>query len=357
MNPFFPWAAALLTAGRLLAQEPPQGTALDHITTRQEWVARRAQIVAAMESVMGPLPTGTARSPLEPRIEQEVDCGDHIRRLITYQSEPGGRTPAYLLLPKTVFAEPPSQLPAVLCLHPTNAQLGNEVIVRAHLPGDYPYALELVQRGFVVIAPAYPLMAKYQPNLQALGYASGTMKAVWDNIRALDYLETLPFVQKGAFGAIGHSLGGHNALFTAVFEPRIHVVISSCGFDSFQDYYHGAPRVWQQGSGWTQERYMPRLAQYAGRLSSIPFDFDGVLAALAPRHVLVSAPVDDLNFRADSVDRLIAAARPVFTMLGAGENLDLEHPAGAHGFSAEMRARAYQLLERELPPQAARQER
>ena len=33
------------------------------------------------------------------------------------------------------------------------------------------------------------------------------------------------------FGALGHSLGGHNAIFTAVFDPRLKVVVSSCGFD------------------------------------------------------------------------------------------------------------------------------
>jgi len=199
-----------------------------------------------------------------------------------------------------------------------------------------------------VIAPAYPLMAKYQPKLKELGYVSGTMKAVWDNVRALDYLETLPFVKSGSFGAIGHSLGAHNALFTAVFDPRIAVVISSCGFDSFRDYYGGAAKVWQPGNGWTQERYMPRLAQYGSRLSAIPFDFDEVLAAIAPRNVLVSAPIGDLNFSAESVDRLVAAARPVFALLGAPGNLEVEHPSGPHDFPDAMRERAFGLLEREL---------
>ena len=30
----------------------------------------------------------------------------------------------------------------------------------------------------MVLAPAYPLMAGYQPDLKALGYQSGTMKAI-----------------------------------------------------------------------------------------------------------------------------------------------------------------------------------
>src|SRR5258706_8456272 len=56
----------------------------------------------------------------------------------------------------------------------------------------------------------------------------GTMKAIWDNIRGLDLLETLPYVKKGKVGAIGHSLGGHNAIYTAVFDDRIKIGRASC---------------------------------------------------------------------------------------------------------------------------------
>src|SRR5205807_3270171 len=140
------------------------------------------------------------------------------------------------------------------------------------------------------------LMANYQPDLKALGYRSGTMKAIWDNIRALDLLESLAFVKRQRFGALGHSLGGHNAIFTAVFDPRIAVVVSSCGFDSFQDYMDGDIK------GWTSERYMPRLLEYRARLAEIPFDFYELIGALAPRLVFISAPRGDTNFKWRSVD-------------------------------------------------------
>ena len=65
------------------------------------------------------------------------------------------------------------------------------------------------------------------------------MKAISDNRRGVDLLETLPFVQPEGFAAIGHSLGGHNAIFTAVWDERIKVVVSSCGFDRFVDYKEG----------------------------------------------------------------------------------------------------------------------
>jgi hypothetical protein len=237
-----------------------------------DWQKRRAAVLAAMQEVMGPLPGKAKRCPLDVKVEEEADCGSYVRRLIHYAAEPGGRTPAYLLIPKTALAGK-GKCAAVLCLHPTDNTIGHKVVVGLGGRPHRQYAQELAGRGFVALAPSYPLLANYQPDLAALGYASGTMKAVWDNIRGLDLLESLPFVKRSGFGAIGHSLGGHNAVHTAVFDTRIKVIVSSCGLDSYLDYYGGDPKRWQPEQGWCQTRYMPRLAGFAGRLADIPFDF------------------------------------------------------------------------------------
>lgn len=171
------------------------------------------------------------------------------------------------------------------------------------------------------------------------------MKAIWDNTRALDVLASLPFVKRTGFGVIGHSLGGHNAIYTAVFEPRLIAIVSSCGFDSFLDYYGGNPAVWAAGKGWCQERYMPHLAAYAGRLAEIPFDFDGLLGALAPLPVFINAPLRDANFRWQSVDRLTAAARAVYTLYGAADQLSVAHPDCEHDFPTAERETAFQLFD------------
>ena len=224
-----------------------------------DWSKRRAEIVRSMEAVMGALPAKDKRCPLDPKIEEEVDCGDYVRRLLTYASEPGSRVPAYLLIPKPVL-DGTHKAPAILCLHQTHS-LGQKVVVGLGNSPNDEYGVELARRGYVCLAPPYPLLADYNPDLKALGYQSGTMKAIWTNIRGLDLLESLPFVKRGRFGAIGHSLGGHNAIFTAVFDERIKIVVSSCGFDSFVDYYGGDPGLWKPERGWCQTRYMPSLAQ------------------------------------------------------------------------------------------------
>jgi hypothetical protein len=240
---------------------------------------------------------------------------------------------------------PGRKAPAVLCLHGTDNVVGHGIVVglgRGEKPGT---ACDLADRGFVVLAPNYPLLAKYQPDLKKLGWASGTLKAVWDNIRGLDLLASLPFVDARGFGTIGHSLGGHNSVYTAVFDNRIKVIISSCGLDSYLDYYGGREDLWLPERGWCQTRYMLRLADYRGRLQDIPFDFHELIGALAPRHVLIIAPKGDGNFQAASVDRIVASAGRIYKLYGHPERLRLEHPDVGHDFPLNMREVAYKIFD------------
>ena len=297
-----------------------------------------------MEQVMGAFPGEAKRCKLEVRVEQEMDCDDHVRRLISYQSEPGSRVPAYLLIPKRASGAGARPVAGILCLHPEDHRLGHKVVIGVAGRGHRAYGLELVRRGSTVICPAYPLLADYQPDLAGLKYESGTMKAVWDNVRALDVLETLPFVTRGKYGAIGHSLGGHNALFTAAFDPRISALVTSCGFDSFRDHHGGNPRVWETGRGWTSERYMPKLVAFRDRLQDLPFDFDAVIAASAPCEIFVNAPRGDGNFRWQSVVAVVAKVRARTPF----RSVVVMHPDCGHDFPDEARARAYEFLERRL---------
>ncbi|HUR46035.1 MAG TPA: hypothetical protein VMZ27_09195 [Candidatus Saccharimonadales bacterium] len=311
-----------------------QGNA-EPVKTAADWSNRRKMILKAMQEVMGQLPDKAKRCALDPVVVEETDCGTFVRRLVRYHSEPGGLVPAYLLVPKEVLAGK-GKAPAVLGLHQTHP-LGQKVVVGLGASPDDEYGVELVKKGFVVLAPPYPLLADYNPDLTALGYRSGTMKAIWDNMRGLDYLESLPFVKTNGFGVIGHSLGGHNGIYTAVFDERIRVIISSCGFDSFRDYKGG------QIKGWTHPRYMPRLLDY--RLDELPFDFHELIGALAPRRCFISAPLGDSNFKWRSVDAVVQSARPIYRLLGTPNALQVVHPDCAHGFPASIRAEAYGALE------------
>jgi len=248
-------AAERLERTNLLIYRSPGGEVLP-VASTNDWLKRRASILQAMQHVTGPLPGQEKRCALAMRIEEDADCGSYIRRLVSYMSEPRSRVLAYILIPHKALEG--GRAPAILALHQTHP-LGQKVVVGLGASTNDEYGVELARRGYVVLAPPYPLLADYNPDLASLGYTSGTMKAIWDNIRGLDLLESLPFVSTNGFGVIGHSLGGHNAVFTAVFDERLKVIVSSCGLDSFLDYMDGNIK------GWTGPRYMPKLLDYSLR--------------------------------------------------------------------------------------------
>lgn len=304
------------------------------VNTPDDWLRRRAHILANMQLVMGPLPTNDWRVPLDVQVLQTEDLPKLTRKKITYAASEGDRVPAYLLIPKGLHG----RVPAMLCLHGTGGPKGRT----AGLGPDYPrYTLELAERGYVTIAPDYTLLGENQTDPSALGYASGTMKGIWNHMRAVDLLESMPEVDPERIGCIGVSLGGHNSLFVGAFDPRLKVVVTSSGFDSFADYMGG------NLTGWCQQRYMPRIETvYKKDPKRMPFDFPEVLAAIAPRHVYVHAPLGDTNFRVDSVKRCVEAATAVFRLLNAEDRLVAVYPPGGHGFPPDDRQQAYQFVDR-----------
>jgi pimeloyl-ACP methyl ester carboxylesterase len=201
----------------------------------------------------------------------------------------------------------------------------------------------LAERGYVVLAIDYPNYGEYAIDVYERGYASATMKGIWNHMRAVDLLQSLPEVDPERIGAIGHSLGGHNSMFAGVFDLRIKCIVSNCGFCSFPRYYQG------NLAGWSHAGYMPRIKEvYELKPERMPFDFTEIVAALAPRPFLASAPVNDSNFDMQGVRDCIAAAGPVYEFLDAREKLSANYPACEHDFPPEAREVAYAWLDRWL---------
>jgi dienelactone hydrolase len=292
-----------------------------------------------MELVMGPLPESRQRVPLEVEVLGREESERWYRQHISFQSDPHHRVRAWLYLPRDLASD--TLRPAMLCLHPTSS-LGKDVICDQ---GDDPggrYAQELADRGYVVLAPDYPSFGEYAVDLNSdeTGYVSGTMRAIWGNLRAVDLLESLAQVDPDRIGCIGHSLGGHNALFTAAWDERLRAVITSCGFTAFADYYGG------NLAGWTSPRYMPRIQTvYQGDPARVPFDFPEILALVAPRPLWIHAPEGDSNFAVGGVRRSVDAAGRVYQFYGAARNMRVEHPSCEHSFPEVNRQEVYVWLD------------
>jgi dienelactone hydrolase len=309
------------------------------IKSAADWDKRRRQILVAMQEVMGPLPADREKVPLDPRYGERTETPKFFRRKLTFAAGKDERVPAYLLVPRGRQGK----LPAVLCLHQTNGNLGSKEPAGLGGRPNLYYAAELAERGYVTLAPDYPSFGEYPYDFAKGPFVSGSMKAVWNNMLALDLLQSLPEVDGQRLGVIGHSLGGHNALFTAVFDRRLKAVVSSCGFTRFPKYYRGNLK------GWTSPRYMPRIATVYGlKPERVPFDFPEVVAALAPRAFLAAAPLHDSNFEVSGVKDCITAARPVYELLGAGDHLKAFYPDCGHDFPPQSRRLAYEWLDRWL---------
>jgi dienelactone hydrolase len=308
------------------------------IRTLQEWAEQRAHILGNMQKVMGPLPR-TAEAAPEMLVLEETTLPRCIRKKITYLAENRDRVPAYLFIPTTRSGK----LAAVLCLHQTT-RIGKAEPAGLGGNPNLSYAAELAGLGYVTLAPDYPNFGEYTFDPYAHGYTSATMKGIWNHIRAVDLLVSLPEVDPHRIGVIGHSLGGHNALFAAAFDDRIAAVVSSCGFTSFAKYKGG------DLTGWSHRGYMPLISSvYGADPARMPFDFSGVLAAIAPRPVFINAPLRDTNFEVTGVDDSVRAALPVFTRLFARpEAMLVQHPDAPHDFPPEVRRASYDFLDRYL---------
>ena len=321
----------------LMVVRDPQGNERP-IKSTADWAMRLAHVRANMECVMGPVPAASQRVSLAVEVGPDEMAEKYVRRKIKFTPEPGDRVPAWLLIPHQPTAN--GLAPAMLCLHQTNNVGKDEPVGLGGLPG-LRYAHELAERGFICLVPDYPSFGEYPYDFKTQGahYKSGSMKAVWNNMRAIDLLEALPQVDKNRIGVIGHSLGGHNALFTALFDERLKAVVSSCGFTPFHDYYQGDLK------GWTSDRYMPRIRDvYGNDPNKVPFDFYEILGGLAPRGFYSNSPISDNNFEVEGVRKAFAKAEAVYSLFDAKDRLRLSTPASKHEFPEAQRLEAYEFL-------------
>ncbi len=284
---------------------------------------------ARMEAVMGPLPERRAgRIAFE--VDRETKDGGVLRRHLRFVPEEGDEVPAWLLLPEGGGG----RRRAALCLHQTT-KIGKDEPAGLGGKANLQYGRELALRGYVVLCPDYPNFGEYVCDPYAKGYASATMKGIVNHRAGVSLLAELPGVDGGKIAAVGHSLGGHNALFLAAFDERVKAVVTSCGFTSFARYKGG------DLTGWSHRGYMPRIAERYGRdPKRMPFEFAEVLGAMAPRPIFVSAPEKDENFAARGVDEAVRES-------GHGR-IEVQHPECGHDFPVEMRQRAYGWLDAAL---------
>jgi pimeloyl-ACP methyl ester carboxylesterase len=338
------------------AQEPTTLDPIDHrrvmhyideqgrerpVANAEDWEKRRAAIKVGFGSVAGALPERGALAPVTVRIRVEEEREMHVLKTVDLGIGGGVMLPCLLYIPKGI--EPGEKRAGIIALHPTH-KIGKLVVDGRSERPNRAYARELADRGFVVIAPDYPSFGELAGyGFATDGFGSGTMAAIWNHLRCVDFLCAHAAVDGERIGAIGHSLGGHNAIFLALFDLRVKVVVSSCGWTPFHDYYGGNLK------GWAGERYFPRLRKvYELDPDRVPFDFYELIAAIAPRAFFSNSPLGDTNFDYRGVEKAAPEARKVYSLLGVPEKLRIAYPDADHDFPSDVREEAYRFLDRHL---------
>jgi hypothetical protein len=147
-------------------------------------------------------------------------------------------------------------------------------------------------------------------------------------------------------------LGGHNAIFVAAFDPRIKVVVSSCGW-TLLDYYNAGVKTTDHYGGalgpWAQDRYMPYIkTKYNLDSAQVPFDFDEIIVTIAPRPFFSNSPKGDGNFSIDGVRKGVSRLQKVYDFMKAPDNIKAVYPDVGHDFPSVLRQEAYRYIDKFL---------
>lgn len=317
----------------------------NRIASVRSWEERRKEVASAIQQILG-APSNRKPPPLEVRELGVEDCEGCTRRHVSIKSEPDDWIPAYLLVPKQLAAP---RVPALVCLHQTVAQ-GKEEPCGIRGDPELAFAVELVKRGYVCLAPdvigfGERIPAGQQPYHDSIAFYrrhpgwSFMGKMIWDMGRVIDYLESLPFVEPRKIGSIGHSHGAYGTLFAAAFEPRISAAVASCGFTTFRSDPN--PERWSHATA-----LIPQLGTYLPDAASIPFDWQHVLALIAPRRLFVWYATKDSIFpQTDNLDGLLKDVQKVYALYGDADALAWQAFDGPHRFPQAGREAAYRWLE------------
>ncbi len=328
------------------------------IETVARWEKKRARIAGDIRKVLGEptdlKPPPGSPAPVVELLGQET-LDDHVRRHIRIRTEGDDWIPAYLLLPRNLPAG--RRVAAMICLHQTVAQ-GKEEPCGIKGNPELDFALELVRRGYVCIAPDVigfgeripPGTLPYHDSMVFYRRHPGWSfmgKMIYDVGRVIDYLQSLEMVDPQRIGSIGHSHGAYGTLFATAFEPRIRAAVASCGFTTLRGDNH--PARWS-----SRTALIPQIGTYLPDVSQIPFDWQDICALAAPRPLYVWYGTKDNIFEnTDNLDALFKDVRGVYTLSDKTDALTWKWFDGAHSFPDAERERAYRWLEKQLPPVAA----
>jgi Acetyl xylan esterase (AXE1) len=199
----------------------------DGYKTKDEWLARAAHLRRQILASAGLLPL-PLKTPLEAVRFDKTDRGDHTVEKVYFESVPGFYVTGNLYRPKTATGK----LPAVLCPHGhwSYGRLENQTQNSGPgRPAGYArqgyvaFAYDMV--GYVdSTAVSHRFAAAHRENAvdrNALWSVNLLGLQLWNSIRALDFLLTLPDVDAERIGVTGESGGGTQTFLLTAVDDRV----------------------------------------------------------------------------------------------------------------------------------------
>jgi dienelactone hydrolase len=251
------------------------------------------------------------------------------------------------------FAADAQQRVPGLLVKPWNAAGRKPVVIVLHGTGGnkesvMPWLTALAERGFVAVAIDGPYHGeRTKAGKGTAEYDAAIVQAchdgkehpffydtVWDVMRLVDYLQTLPDVDGSRIGLTGISKGGVETYLAAAMDPRIAVAAPCIGMQSFE--WALANNDWQgrigtiqpafdefaKEFGVTQPDSMFVKKFYDHVVPGIYSEFDGpqLMKEIAPRPLLMINSDTDPHTPLPGVLECVTAAQEAYAEAGEPEH-------------------------------------
>ncbi|APZ90814.1 Acetyl xylan esterase (AXE1) [Fuerstiella marisgermanici] len=306
--------------------------------TLEEWEQAKPKLRADLFDMLGmnPLPE---RTPLDVKITGTVEHEDFIVEKLHFQSMPGLYVTGNFYRPKKIE----ERLPTVLyvCGHARvrdgDISFGNKAGYQHHgawfaRNGYTCLTIDTIQLGEILGIHH----GTYRHNRwwwNSRGYSPAGVEA-WNCMRALDYLETRPEVDKERFGVTGRSGGGAYSWWISALDDRIKCAIPVAGITNLRNHV-----VDGCVEGHCDCMYM---------VNTYRWDYAKVAALVAPRPLLISNSDKDSIFPLEGVVAVHREVRHIYDLYEKPRQLGLHITEGPHKDTQELRIHAFRWLNRWL---------
>lgn len=309
------------------------------IKTESEASKESARVRDWLRQTLGPWPEKTS---LNARVTGTVKGAGLTVEKVIFESRPGHHVTANFYRPTT---PPPWPGVIVPCGHSANGKAA-ETYQRASIllakSGIAALCYDPIGQGERVQAlkpDGKPLFAGSTTEHTRIANGSllvGLQTAhyrVWDGIRALDYLESRPEIDKNRLGCTGNSGGGTLTSFIMAVDDRVSAAAASCYLTTYERLLAtiGPQDAEQNISG----------------MIAAGLDHGDFILARLPRPTLMCVATRDF-FDITGAWQTFREAKKLFGATGFGERVDLFEFDDTHGFSMPRRVAATRWLRRWL---------